>query len=76
MLKYSIIILSLVFFMYKPLSLIGDLNSAESSLKNNNNQINLLFRNDDLSDQTDLRKESKILNTLNSYGIKIGRAHV
>ena len=30
----------------------------------------MLFRNDDLSDQTDLRKESKILNTLNTYGIK------
>jgi len=56
--------------MYKPLSLIGDLNPAESSLKNNNNKIDLLFRNDDLSDQTDLRKESKILNTLISYGIK------
>jgi len=70
MLKYSVIILSLVFFLYQPLSLISDKNQGETSLKSNDTKIDLLFRNDDLSDKTDLRKESKILHTLNYYGIK------
>jgi len=50
--------------------MIGDFNSSDVTLKSKNNQINLLFRNDDLSYRTDLRKESKILHIFNSYGIK------
>jgi peptidoglycan/xylan/chitin deacetylase (PgdA/CDA1 family) len=56
--------------LYQPLSFIGDSNFSETYIKSNNTKIDLLFRNDDLSDKTDLRKESKVLHTLNNYGIK------
>lgn len=68
--KYIIILLTVILFLYEPIKFVPEIFNPSASPKTiNKNQINLIFRNDDLSGTTDLKREARVLNTFNSYGI-------